>query len=1122
MANDGQIVFEVTADGKHAIADIKEITRAIQTETKNWDAAAKQSTDSMGSSFDGLLKKLVAGFSAAKIGQALLNFGKDALEAASALEEVQNVVDVTFGSNANQIETWAKNASAQFGLTETMAKKFASTMGAMLKSSGMTSGEITKVSTDLAGLAADMASFYNLDFEEAFAKIRSGISGQTMPLKELGIDMSNATLNAFALKQGLTKTFDQMSQSEQTMLRYQYLMQATADAQGDFARTSDGYANSMRQLESNIDALKTTLGKPFLDTVASAVQALNGFLQLLIPEEKATTVLDDFANIDLKTEEKLAKIQATAEQAKLLTDELDKIGGSKADAAGSKVQQIVDGLSKVNLNQDKTKIVKDFVSTLASDTETLANLTGKDAAGVSEWLKQIGEAADKLDPNDAAGWQQLISTIKQGLPGIENTSFGQDFFAALEGIKIGDKAQAVKTFIADLSQNIDKVAALKGTDAEGAKAWLNEIGAAAEALSPEDAAGWEKLINSIKEGLPGLEDTEFGKKFFASLGEGFEEIGGKSDLLDWALTALGDKTNKTAEEQAYWLEICKNLVNTIPGLSSIINTETGEIKGGTKAVREYIKAWEEGQTRLALLGALEQKEAAYAERFANLPSLELDMALAKRRARQAYKELQDIANKYGISPDDQGGYGFMFTANYADYDEAIRKYQQLKDEADKATEAYNLQKDALEEAKQALKEYRQAIEEEYGSVEEARKAGVEWSEEMQENARIVTEAAKTSIQALKDYVKGVRDSVEKSVDGIVKGFNKIGKAGDDLRQKSSDAQDEWQKAITKYSSVVSKYMNSDGTVNLKKMSDEYESLTKEEQAAYNELAKIYNKQKEINEGLKNYSTQGMKDNLDSQIVYMQEYIDNLDKARKMGLSNELLASLSDGTQESAEILAGLVAGGEEAAKEVDKKFQEVQAKKKEFTDQLTAQQLTVDQVYAQMAAEAKAAVEALDLEEEAKDNSGKTIKGLAQGISDHVSDVQTAVDSIISELDRLSSWGISIDLGDFGSINFQFPTSESTAGILGSFASGLDFVPRDGFAYIHEGEGILTAEENKVWQQFKNRGSNSFDYDAMGGVMRDNIKPGGNVYLDGRVVGSVISEQQGRSYRQLQRSGWQG
>ena len=1007
MASDGQIVFEVTADGKHAIADIKEITRAIQQETGKWDDAAAKSADNIESKFSGMLKKLVAGFSAVKIGKALLDIGKDALEAASALEEVQNVVDVTFGDNAGKIETWAKNAGTQFGLTETQAKKFTSTMGAMLKSSGMAGDEIVNISTDLAGLAADMASFYNLDFEEAFSKIRSGISGQTMPLKELGIDMSVATLNAFALQQGLTKTFDQMSQSEQTMLRYQYLMQATSDAQGDFARTSDGYANSLRQFETNIEELKTTLGKAFLGTVSDAVSALNGFLQLLIPEEKTTTILDDFAKIDLDTETKLENIRKVASEAQLLTEELDKIGGSKADKAGSKVQQIADGLSSIDLEQGKAGIVKDFVSTLAANMETLSALTGKDAEGASEWLKEIASAADSLDPDDAEGWATLISSIKEGLPGLENTNFGEAFFTAL--------------------------------------------------------------------------------------GDQFETVGEKSSVLQWAVDTLGDKTNKTAEEQALWLETCKRLVQTIPGLNSIINTETGEIKGGTDAVREYIKAWEDGQTKLALLGALEQKESALASRFSDLPGLQLDMALEKRRAKQRYEELQAVYEKYGAK--------IGFTANgkvLRDYSSLYGISQDALDElnavadaldeqtvkAQSATDAYNLQKDALDEARQALIEYRKTIDEMPGSVDNAENAVEEWSEEAKENATTLVNAAKDSLTELANYANSVRESVASSVDSVINGFKQIKRPVSELEEQRSKLIEE-QMAL--------------------------DSTAKDYQSKWDAIEeKIYN----VNKQIEQFEPKGMKDALTSQLAFMSEYMKNIEKAREMGLSNDLLASLSDGTTESAEYLMQLVASPE-AAKEIDALYQQVQAKKKEFTDELTGQQLTADQVYQNMAAAAKAAVESLDLEGEAKDNAGKTISGLAQGIADHVPEVQSAVDSITSTLEQLNGWGINIDLGMFGNINFGVSAAK-----IDSLAVGMDYVPFDGYlASLHEGESVLTAEEARVWRNFKDGGT---DYDALGGVMRDNIKAGGNVYLDGRVVGSVISDQQGKAYRQLQRSGWQG
>lgn len=192
-------------------------------------------------------------------GQMLKNSIGQAIETASDLVEVQNVVDVAFGNSAKEINDWSRTALTQYGLNELSAKQFTGTMGAMLKSSGLTGDAVTEMSTSIAGLAGDMASFYNLDPSEAFMKLRSGISGETEPLKQLGINMSVANLEAYALAQGITKAYNDMSQAEQTTLRYNYLMQATADAQGDFARTSNTFANQQRILNENWKRLTAAL-----------------------------------------------------------------------------------------------------------------------------------------------------------------------------------------------------------------------------------------------------------------------------------------------------------------------------------------------------------------------------------------------------------------------------------------------------------------------------------------------------------------------------------------------------------------------------------------------------------------------------------------------------------------------------------------------------------------------------------------------------------------------------------------------------------------------------------------------------------------------------------------------
>lgn len=197
---------------------------------------------------------------------------------ASDLVETQNVVDVTFEDSASTINKWAQEALNAYGITETKAKQYSSTLGAMLKSMGIADDQVLQMSKDMAGLAADMASFYNLDHDTAFEKIRSGISGETEPLKALGINMSVANLNAFALEKGMNKAFDKMSQAEQATLRYQYLLEATKDAQGDFARTGDSFSNEMRKLQTNLDRIKTEFGKGLLGVVTPAISLLNNVL----------------------------------------------------------------------------------------------------------------------------------------------------------------------------------------------------------------------------------------------------------------------------------------------------------------------------------------------------------------------------------------------------------------------------------------------------------------------------------------------------------------------------------------------------------------------------------------------------------------------------------------------------------------------------------------------------------------------------------------------------------------------------------------------------------------------------------------------------------------------------
>jgi len=204
-----------------------------------------------------------------------------AVDLASSLTEVQNVVDTTFGpEGAKHINAWSKSAIKNFGLSELQAKQFTGFLGAMMKSSGLAGKDIVRMSQDMAGLAGDFASFYDLPIEEAFDKIRAGISGETEPLKRIGINMSVANMQAFALSRGIRKSWSAMTQAEQTMLRYNYLLTVSKDAQGDFNKTLEtSYANQKRVAGVMIDQALANLMKKILPMLTRGFQAFNRALE---------------------------------------------------------------------------------------------------------------------------------------------------------------------------------------------------------------------------------------------------------------------------------------------------------------------------------------------------------------------------------------------------------------------------------------------------------------------------------------------------------------------------------------------------------------------------------------------------------------------------------------------------------------------------------------------------------------------------------------------------------------------------------------------------------------------------------------------------------------------------
>ncbi|MCI8810389.1 MAG: hypothetical protein HFF84_09745 [Oscillibacter sp.] len=286
---------------------------------------------------------------------AIINFGKESINLASDIEEVQNVIDVTFGRGTKQIEEFAQSAAEAYGLSELAAKQYTGTMGAMLKSSGLATSAAQEMSMTLTGLAGDIASFYNLGTDTAFEKIRAGISGETEPLKQLGINMSVANLEAYALSKGITKNYNAMSQTEQVLLRYNYLLSVTTDAQGDFARTSGSFANQIRILQLNFDQLRIAVGNALIPIAQAVLPSINAIIAGL------TKLAKVFARVTAllfgKSSQATASsgIASSASAAADATDDLAAAtegAGNASESAAKKMKGVLAGFDELNVLAD--------------------------------------------------------------------------------------------------------------------------------------------------------------------------------------------------------------------------------------------------------------------------------------------------------------------------------------------------------------------------------------------------------------------------------------------------------------------------------------------------------------------------------------------------------------------------------------------------------------------------------------------------------------------------------------------------------------------------------------------------------------------------------------------------
>lgn len=196
---------------------------------------------------------------------------------ASDYEENLNKIDVAFGKNSEEVKKWSEQALETYGMSRVQATSAASAFGALGKGIGIGTKDAAEMSTTLAGLSADLGSYFNTSTEDSAKALEGIFTGESEALKKFGVVMTDTNLEKFASDQGLV--WKEMDQTEKTMLRYHFVLAQTKDAQGDFSRTSDGTANSIKMFQASIQELGTTIGANLLPIITPIVQKITEWVK---------------------------------------------------------------------------------------------------------------------------------------------------------------------------------------------------------------------------------------------------------------------------------------------------------------------------------------------------------------------------------------------------------------------------------------------------------------------------------------------------------------------------------------------------------------------------------------------------------------------------------------------------------------------------------------------------------------------------------------------------------------------------------------------------------------------------------------------------------------------------
>ena len=455
-ANDSSIDANVSKlnTAKQKLADVKTAASETRGELANLEEQMRtEKIDAFSSSLETIGSKLttIGGLATATITAPLIGIGVSAVKLVSDYEEALNKVEVAFGVSSESVIEFANTTLETFGIAKGEALNMASAFGDMGTSLGLTQQDAADMSEELVGLAGDLASFKNISTDQAFTALSGIFTGETESLKTLGIVMTETNLNAYALAEGYGKTTDEMTQAEKVQLRYNYILSVTSNAQGDYARTADGTANSARTFQGAIKELGTSFGEELLPEITPVIQDLT----------KLIKKFDEMSASQKQSIVKMLELAAAIGPVVLLT-------GKLTTGLGKGIKALSTFTSAINVLKTGTASAVPEVASLAGTLKTLTSPTALAVAGVVALAAAaygLNEAFNKNLPalrEQREEYNKIKSSVDDAASSTQNYIDSTDASLASSGAQI-QTAETLAGKIEDLADKQNRSATENAT-----------------------------------------------------------------------------------------------------------------------------------------------------------------------------------------------------------------------------------------------------------------------------------------------------------------------------------------------------------------------------------------------------------------------------------------------------------------------------------------------------------------------------------------------------------------------------------------------------------------------------------------------------------------------------------